>query len=165
MKKKPPVNDPNEAREKARYDKPIPSRDVILDLVQNSVGPITRQEIAEALSLTDDDNLEALRRRLIAMVRDGQLISNRRGGYGTLDKMNLLKGRVVGHPEGFGFVSQGEDDDIYLSSRQMRRVFDGDEVLVRIAGWDRRGRPEGSLVEILSRNTRKIVGRFFVWFL
>src|SRR5690606_13550947 len=146
----------------AKYENPIPSREVILQLIQDSVGPITKEQIAEALGLTGEEDLEALRRRLVAMVRDGQLVSNRRDGYGTLDKMNLSKGRVIGHPEGFGFVATGEAQDIYLSSRQMRRVFDGDEVLVRISGQDRRGRPEGTIVEILSYNTSKLVGRYFV---
>ncbi len=162
MKKKQIPQDPHAAREAAKYENPIPSREVILALIQNHVGPMTREEVAEALDLHDEDALEALRRRMGAMVRDGQLASNRRGGFGTLDKMSLSKGRVIGHPEGFGFVACGESQDIYLSSRQMRRVFDGDEVLVRISGWDRRGRPEGSIVEVLSHNTSKVVGRYFV---
>jgi len=162
LKKTPIVADPHAARESAKYENPIPSREVILQLIQDSVGPITKEQIAEALGLTGEEDLEALRRRLVAMVRDGQLVSNRRDGYGTLDKMNLSKGRVIGHPEGFGFVATGEAQDIYLSSRQMRRVFDGDEVLVRISGQDRRGRPEGTIVEILSYNTSKLVGRYFV---
>src|SRR5690606_4444146 len=124
--------------------------------------PLTHEELCEALAIRDEDGIEALRRRLGAMVRDGQLVSNRRGGYGTLDKMSLLKGRVVGHPEGFGFVVTGEPQDVFLSSRQMRRVFDGDEVLVRIAGHDHRGRPEGSIVEVLAHNTTQVVGRYFV---
>src|SRR5690606_21215532 len=41
-------------------------------------------------------------------------------------------------------------------------VFDGDEVLVRISGEDRRGRPEGSIVEVVAHNTEKLVGRYFV---
>ena len=104
-----------------------------------------------------------MRRRLIAMERDGQLASNRKGGYGTLDRLNLVKGRVIGHSEGYGFVSPlgSNGDDIYLSSAQMRRVFDGDIVLVRIAGWDRRGRPEGTLVDVVERNTSQLVGRYF----
>ncbi|MEA3301623.1 MAG: ribonuclease R [Porticoccaceae bacterium] len=154
--------DPNAAREAEKYDKPIPSREFILDLLRDSVGPLTHEELCEALAIRDEDGIEALRRRLGAMVRDGQLVSNRRGGYGTLDKMSLLKGRVVGHPEGFGFVVTGEPQDVFLSSRQMRRVFDGDEVLVRIAGHDHRGRPEGSIVEVLAHNTTKVVGRYFV---
>ena len=142
---------------------PIPSRDFILDYLEHSAGPLTHSEICEGLDLHDKQPVEALRRRLIAMVRDGQLVSNRRGGYGTLDRLNLIKGRVIGHAEGYGFVSPlaSNTDDIYLSGSQMRRVFDGDIVLVRIAGWDRRGRPEGSLVDILERKTTQLVGRYF----
>jgi ribonuclease R len=162
LKKTTKVEDPYADRESAKYDKPIPSREAILALIRSGKGPMTREEISDALSLDDEDSQEALRRRLIAMSRDGQLVSNRRDGYGTLDKMNLIKGRVIGHPEGFGFVSSGYGDDIYLSSRQMRRVFDGDEVLVRIAGHDRRGRAEGSIVEVVTQNTHKLVGRYFL---
>ncbi|GIX30743.1 MAG: ribonuclease R [Porticoccaceae bacterium] len=154
--------DPHAERERSRYENPIPSREAILALLEHSVGPMTREEIAEALGIAGEEGLEALRRRLRAMVRDGQLVVNRRDGYGVPDKMNLVRGRVVGHPEGYGFVAtpRGEED-IYLSPRQMRRVFDGDEVLVRIVGRDRRGRPEGSIVEVLARNTARVVGRLF----
>lgn len=162
MKENSKLVDPHAAREAEKYAKPIPSRELILDLLNNSVGPLSHRELCETLGIEDDEGIEALRRRLSAMVRDGQLASNRRGGYGTLDKMSLLKGRVVGHPDGFGFVVTGEPQDVYLSSRQMRRVFDGDEVLVRIAGYDQRGRPEGSIVEVVAHNTSKLVGRYFV---
>ena len=155
--------DPYATREASRYEKPIPSREFVLDFLSESVGPMTHEEICAALKLSDIDQIEAMRRRLRAMERDGQLASNRAGGYGTLDKLNLVKGRVVGHPEGYGFVTpiQGGDQDIYLSSRQMRRVFDGDIVLIRIAGWDRRGRPEGKLVDVVERKTQQLVGRYF----
>jgi ribonuclease R len=155
--------DPYATREAAKYQRPIPSREFVLDYLHESVGPLTHEEICAALKLTDDEQVEAMRRRLRAMERDGQIASNRTGGYGTLDKLNLVKGRVIGHPEGYGFVTpiQGGDQDIYLSSRQMRRVFDGDIVLLRIAGWDRRGRPEGKLVDVVERKTRELVGRYF----
>ena len=149
--------------ESARYQNPVPSREFILDYLEHSVGPLTHKEICAGLDLHDEERIEAMRRRLIAMVRDGQLASNRRGGYGTLDRLNLVKGRVIGHSEGYGFVSPigSNGDDIYLSSTQMRRVFDGDIVLVRVAGWDRRGRPEGTLVDIVERKTKQLVGRYF----
>ncbi len=155
--------DPHAEREADRYENPIPSREYILELLRESVGPMTHEELCDALDLGDEDSVEALRRRLIAMVRDGQLVSNRRGGFGTLDKMNLQKGRVIGHPDGFGFVATGEGrgNDIFLSSRQMRRVFDGDVVLVRIAGRDHKGRAEGSIVEVVEQRTTKLVGRYF----
>lgn len=156
-------DDPYHSREQEKYQNPVPSREFVLDYLRKSEGPVTHEEICAGLGLTSDEQIEAMRRRLRAMERDGQVARNRRGGYGTLDKLNLVKGRVIGHPEGFGFVtpSNGVGDDIYLSSRQMRRVFDGDIVLVRIAGWDHRGRPEGSLVDVLERNTSQLVGRYF----
>jgi ribonuclease R len=163
MSKTPKSSDPFASREAANYPRPIPSREFILDYLRESVGPLTHEDICNTLNLNDDDQIEAMRRRLRAMERDGQVARNRRGGYGTLDKLNLVKGRVIGHPEGYGFVSpvQGESEDIHLSSTQMRRVFDGDIVLVRIAGWDRRGRPDGTLVDVVERKTTQLVGRYF----
>lgn len=163
MSKTPKSSDPFASREAANYPRPIPSREFILDYLRESVGPLTHEDICNTLNLNDDDQIEAMRRRLRAMERDGQVARNRRGGYGTLDKLNLVKGRVIGHPEGYGFVSpvQGESGDIHLSSTQMRRVFDGDIVLVRIAGWDRRGRPDGTLVDVVERKTTQLVGRYF----
>lgn len=163
MSKTPKSSDPFASREAAKYPRPIPSREFIIDYLRESVGPLTHEDICSTLNLNDDNQIEAMRRRLRAMERDGQVARNRRGGYGTLDKLNLVKGRVIGHPEGYGFVSpvQGEGEDIHLSSTQMRRVFDGDIVLVRIAGWDRRGRPDGTLVDVVERKTTQLVGRYF----
>ncbi len=163
MKKKHKNKDPFAARETARYENPIPSREYLLDLLRESIGPLTHKEICGELGLSDEDSVEALRRRLAAMERDGQVVKNRRNAYGTLDKMNLIKGRVIGNPQGFGFVASTEGGgDLYLSSRQMRRVMDGDEVLVRLTGFDRRGRQEGSIVEVLERRTKTLVGRYFI---
>ena len=163
MRKSKPLKDNFADAEAGKYKNPVPSREFILDYLESSLGPLTHSEICAGLNLQDEEQIEAMRRRLKAMERDGQLASNRRGGYGTLDRLNLIKGRVIGHPEGYGFVSslRGNTEDIYLSNSQMRRVFDGDIVLVRIAGWDRRGRPEGSLVDIIERNTKQLVGRYF----
>ena len=132
--------DPHAGREAAKYERPIPSREYILEQLSASTGPLSYEELCGLLALDDDAAREALRRRLRAMVRDGQLVENRSGGYGVLDKMNLVKGRVSGHPEGYGFViTGGGEPDIFLSGRQMRRVMSGDQVVVRIAGLDRRG--------------------------
>ncbi|MCS5587402.1 MAG: ribonuclease R [Porticoccaceae bacterium] len=163
MHKAKDIKDSFADREAAKYLNPVPSREFILDYLEQSVGPLTHEAICVALNLEDENQIEAMRRRLRAMERDGQLAKNRRGGYGTLEKLSLVKGRVIGHSEGFGFVSplRGNGQDVYLSSTQMRRVFDGDIVLVRIAGWDRRGRPEGTLVDIVERGTKQLVGRYF----
>ncbi|MDF1762070.1 MAG: ribonuclease R [Oleibacter sp.] len=154
------IEDPNAASEAEKYDNPVPSRDALLLLLKQSNAPMTHPDVCEALGETDEDRIEALRRRLIAMCRDGQLISNRRSQFMPLAKVNLKTGTVMGHRDGFGFVLQ-DDNDIFLSNRQMRKVFHGDKVAVQVLGLDRRGRPEGKIVEVLERNTKQIVGRYY----
>ena len=76
--------------------------------------------------------------------------------------MDWCAGRVIGHPDGFGFLVPDEGgDDLFLSPRQMRAVFHGDRVVVRVTGIDRRGRREGAVVEVLERNTQRVVGRIY----
>jgi len=163
MAKKGKIADPHAEREAARYDNPIPSREAILELLNAADSPLDHDGIAARLSLAQPEQLDALRKRLRAMERDGQLMVNRRGDYGLVDKMQLLRCRVQGHRDGYGFampIGGAKDEDIYLSARQMNFVFDGDEVLVRVTGLDRRGRQEGKVVEVLVRAHQRIVGRY-----
>lgn len=161
MSKKGTFADPHAEREAARYDNPIPSREAILALLADAVKPLSHDKIARHLGLVDQEPVEALRKRLRAMERDGQVLVNRRGAYGLVDKMNLLRCRVQGHRDGYGFAMPlGGGEDVYLSARQMNFVFDGDEVLVVVTGLDRRGRQEGKVVEVLNRANRTIVGRY-----
>ncbi|MDH5621952.1 MAG: ribonuclease R, partial [Gammaproteobacteria bacterium] len=77
-------------------------------------------------------------------------------------KLDLVTGKISGHRDGFGFVirDDGVAEDVYLSAREMRSLFDGDRVAVRIKGLDQRGRAEGELVDVLERGTREIAGQF-----
>jgi ribonuclease R len=155
-------SDPHAGREATRYEQPIASREYILEVITEADRPVNRQGIEDLLGIHDEDGVEALRRRLNAMVRDGQLVRNRRNCYARADQFDLVPGRVVGHQDGFGFLVADEGgDDVYLSARQMHALFHGDRVLVRITGLDRRGRREGNVVEILKRNTHTVVGRFY----
>lgn len=154
--------DPHAGREAMRYDRPIASREYILEVITEADRPVNRQDLEALLEIHDETGVEALRRRLNAMLRDGQLVRNRRNCYARADQFDLVQGRVVGHQDGFGFLVADEGgDDVYLSARQMHALFHGDRVLVRITGLDRRGRREGAVVEVLKRNTHSVVGRFY----
>jgi len=108
------------------------------------------------------DERGAIRRRLKAMVRDGQIIRNRRGGYGLVKKMDLVAGKVIGHPDGFGFLVPDEGgEDIYLPAGVMRSLLHGDRAVVRASEGNRRGKYEGTLVEVLERANDRIVGRYY----
>ena len=154
--------DPEAAREAEKYENPIPSRELILQHLDERGSPAAREELAAEFGLVSDDQLEALRRRLRAMERDGQLIYTRRGTYAPVDKLDLILGRVSGHRDGFGFlVPDDGSDDLFLSPAQMRLVFDGDRALARVSGLDRRGRREGAIVEVIARAHESIVGRYY----
>ena len=96
--------DPHAEREAQKYDSPIPSRELIMEVLAKQEGPTSFKQLAAKLELTSDAQLDALRRRLRAMERDGQLARNRRDCFGLVSKMQLISGRVIGHPDGFGFL-------------------------------------------------------------
>ena len=158
-----PSKDPFAEREASKYDNPIPSRELISELLNFKGKPLLRKEIAREFGLESADQLEALRRRLRAMERDGQLLFNRRQKYCLVNSKDLIAGRVIGHTDGFGFLKPDDgSDDLFLSPREMRSLLHNDRVLASVAGVDRKGRREGAVVEILERNTHRIVGRLFI---
>ncbi|WP_287743847.1 ribonuclease R [Diaphorobacter sp.] len=74
--------------------------------------------------------------------------------------LDEIEGTVQGHRDGHGFVLRDDGQpDIYLPANEMRAVLHKDRVRVRIARQDRRGRPEGRVVEILERPPQPIIGR------
>ncbi len=155
-----PTADPHADREADKYENPIPSREFIIDLLENEQKPLRIKQIADSLDINDDERFEALSRRLKAMVRDGQLLRNRRGAFGLIQKMDLIKGKVIGHPGGFGFV-QPEDggSDLFLGDREMHKVFHGDLVIASVIGVDRKGRREGMIVEVIEHANEQLLGR------
>jgi ribonuclease R len=162
MKKtKKPYADPQAEREAKRYDRPIPSREAILAFLSDAGALLKDVHIAEGLGLHDPVDVDALQKRLSAMVRDGQLHRNRRDGYGVARMLDIKAGVVLANPDGFAFVRLDEGgDDIFLSPRQARSVMHGDRVAVSVVGLDRRGRPEGAVTEVLERRTTRVVGRY-----
>ncbi|HAO25409.1 MULTISPECIES: ribonuclease R [unclassified Methylophaga] len=154
------ITDPFEGREAEKYDNPIPSREFILELLKEHKAPLSRKHLSKLLDIKGEDQTEALRRRLRAMERDGQILRNRKNAYGIVSKMNLVRGRVMGHPEGFGFLIPDEGgEDLFLSEREMRVVLHGDRALARVSGTDRKGRKEGAIVEVVQRANQTVVGR------
>ncbi|NLF54405.1 MAG: ribonuclease R, partial [Thauera phenolivorans] len=151
--------DPFHAREALEYENPLPSREYILQILAERGVPVPFSTLIEALDIHPHE-IDYFDRRLRAMERDGQIYRNRANAYLLPAKADLIKGRVEGHPDGFGFVRRDDrEPDIFLGPKEMREVLHGDRVIVRISGTDRRGRPEGKLVEVLERANERVVGR------
>ena len=157
------LQDPNYAKELAKYDNPIPSRDFILQVIRKQNSPMSKEEIFKTLAIVNEEQQEAMRRRLRAMENDGQLVFTKRKCYALPEKLDLLKGMVIGHREGFGFLQvEGKKDDFFIPNVQMQKVMHGDYVLAQPNGFDRKGRPEIRIVRVLEANKKQIVGRFFL---
>ena len=158
--------DPYYERESAKYENPLPSREYMIQILQGAGCPMGERELAQQLAISEEE-LYAFERRIRAMEREGQLMRNRKGALILPTKADLIACRVEGHPDGFGFarpetsIGRDKSADIFLDNRQMEKALHGDRVLVRVTGKDRRGRPEGSIVEVTERANTEVVGRVF----
>src|SRR5699024_4693855 len=152
--RKPKIHDPWAEREARRYERPIPSREAIRLLLEKHAGMMTAEAIAANLGLTEEVDIVALYKHMAAMLRDGQLLKSRRGGYALAEKLDLIAGVILANADGYGFLRPDEGgDDLYLSPYEMRKVLHGDRVLASVIGMDRRGRRKGAIVEVLERRS------------
>ncbi|CAN0620368.1 RNase R [Burkholderia multivorans] len=143
----------------SKYPYPIPSREEILGVLRTSDAPLAANDIAEALSIKRQER-EGFFRRVAAMERDGQIRLDKRGHYQLTHPSNFVAGRVQGHRDGYGFLIRDDgQDDLFLPNGEMQKVMHNDRVLARIVGYDRRGRPEGHVVEVTERANKRVIGR------
>ena len=142
----------------SHYPYSIPSREEILGVLRKASDPQTLSSIADALSVKESE-LDGLTRRLAAMERDGQIKPDRKGRIQLANTANFIEGRVSCHRDGYGFLLPDEGDDVFLPEKEMQKVLHGDRVQVRVIGLDRRGRPEGTIVEVLVRANTHVIGR------
>ena len=153
------ARDPALADEKRKYEHPIPSRALILQVLEEEGVPLAPERLAELIGIRPGEE-DAYARRLGAMERDGQIIRNRKGALCVAGKIGLVPGRVEGHADGYGFFVPDEGgEDFYLSPKEMNKALHGDRVMAREKGADRRGRREGAIVEVIERANRELVGK------
>jgi ribonuclease R len=154
--------DPFQAREASRYADPLPSREYLLQVLESEAVPVDERTLAKLVGVKRAQH-EAFARRLAAMERDGQILRNRKGAILVAQKLELVRGRVEAHPDGYGFVAPDDGAaDLYLPPGEMKQVMHGDQVLVQPSGYDRRGRREARIVEVVGRAHSRIVGRLRV---
>ena len=155
-------SDPYFAREVAKYEQPLPSREYILQVVEGQGTPVSFEQLCALLDIHPDE-YSMFQRRLRAMEREAQLMRNRKDAYIVPELASLIAGRVEGHADGYGFlVPDDGGDDLFLDNKQMSRVLHRDRALARVVGIDRKGRREGAIVEVLERANHMVVGRVLV---
>jgi ribonuclease R len=159
-KKNTRISDPKFERESELYENPIPSRELILQVMEEYGVPIKKLDLIKILQIQEDETI-FFEKRIRAMERQGQVLINRKDVLCISKKINLTSGRVMGHQDGYGFLIPDDEtmDDVFLSPREMSQVFNKDRVMVQVTGQDRRGRLEGKIVEVLERVNKVLVGR------
>jgi ribonuclease R len=145
---------------KKEKSRPSFSAEELLQVMHEEDRPLPLREILRRLGLQDEQRRKA-REYLRDLADEGKVVRIRGNRYGLPSKMNLIVGRVKAHPDGYGFVipeAEGEED-IFISPRNLKEAMHGDRVVARIESIRKKGN-EGSVIRILERKMRKVVGKF-----
>lgn len=155
------IPDPEFSDQVKQYKNPIPSRTALIQFLEAEKKLLKLESIAIKIGVQNDAQFDGLRARLRGMVRDGQLLVNRRGGYGVRSKLELTQGRVSAHSDGFGFLISDElEEDAFITPKQMRMVMDGDIVLADVQpAYKGNGKNDAFIVEVIKRAHSTVAGR------
>ncbi len=131
----------------------------VLEAMTRAGSPLRLQELGNLLAL-EPGRYPDLEHTLAELERNGQVVRNRAGLLLVASRANLVSGQVQGHRDGYGFLIRDDHGpDVLLSEHEMSKLVHGDRALVRVTGTDRRGRPEGEIVDVIERRTERLVGR------
>src|SRR6185312_16170262 len=135
----------------------------LLDLMrEEAYKPLTVQEIQELMGFEQAAEFKELVKMLVHLEQQGLIIRSRTNPYGVPERMNLVRGKFIGHAKGFGFVTPETEgmDDIFIPPNEVNGAMNGDIVLVRVAGGTSGDRREGTIIRIAERKTTKVVGMY-----
>lgn len=164
MKKVKTNKDPYAARESEKYVKPVPSREYILTHLRALNQPVNLRQFCEAFALDDEDDIEAIRRRLKAMLRDGQLEQLSKRRYWPVGQRILITGTVfVDKKNTLWVIPQDGSARIELPYFTDTKVMPGNTVIVSVPDVGDVIHPrEGKIVEILSQPDVIATGRYVI---
>ncbi|HWJ05993.1 MAG TPA: ribonuclease R [Steroidobacteraceae bacterium] len=133
----------------------------VLNVLRKAGRPLRLEEVTATFSRSGAAQAQE---QLADLVRRGEVVLNRRGQYCLREQLSgLTVGTVQGHRNGDGWLLPDDGSaQVYLPAHQMREVLHGDRIAARIDGPRFRGKAQGTLVEVLERRTREVVGRLQV---
>ncbi|RMG49121.1 MAG: ribonuclease R [Acidobacteria bacterium] len=140
----------------------LPADERILTWLEERPGlAATVREIAEAFGLPARSRPK-LRRRLHELVAEGRLVALRGRRFGSARVLGDVVGRYTRHPHGFGFVVPDDPSeiDLYIPIGGAGGALHGDLVAARITDVKPDGRREGTIVRVLERKSKVLVGAF-----
>lgn len=153
--------DPNFDRELETYENPVPSREFILTTIKSFPKPRKMNYLISHFELDDQpDLIEGLRRRLKAMIRDGQLVKLR-VGFVPVSSEEELEGELHFAKEREVYCITDEQRKIPLLPGTLRGCFEGDRVKVKVRNIVDSEESYGRIIEIVEAQEKTVVGRFY----
>ncbi|MBI4688617.1 MAG: ribonuclease R [Nitrospirae bacterium] len=137
------------------------TKDPIINFLKTKTSrPASLREIANALRIPKNE-ARTLKRIIKELINSGEVYRTRTGLYGAPEELNLVTGSFDAHRDGYGFVLPDKhgERDVFIPPRKTLGAMSGDRVIARI---EREARREGSIIKILERSQKKIVGRFHI---
>ncbi len=134
------------------------ARTSLLKQFQNGAfALLTPNEIAYRLRLGRREML-AIRSHLVALVRSGELLEDKRGRFGTAKQFHAVEGTVCGNERGFAFFSPiGGGRNLFIPASSLAGALHGDTVLC----YHRENtEDEGEVLAIISRGLTEAVGTY-----
>ena len=121
--------------------------------------PVSGADLLRAARVSREER-QRVDARLAALEAAGRIVRGRGDRCSLPQAMGLVAGRLICHPEGYGFVRPETPDaeDVYVPAKAIRPALHGDRVFVRVDRSKRRGRPEGRIHRILERGLKELVG-------
>ena len=153
--------DPEAKAEAERYENPIPSRTLITETIEKKAAPLSHADLVEHFKIVDQKSIDALSHRLIAMVRDGQLMKDG-FKFQIAEEQPVHEATVYINSKGMGNANISGHDDLLLPERELRLVFNGDRVKVRQTSVDRKGKAWGFITEVVQHRVKQIIGKLAV---
>ncbi|MBI4843356.1 MAG: ribonuclease R [Nitrospirae bacterium] len=135
------------------------SESILNYLSKKTSTPIKLKEFAKRLGI-HKGGVRRLGETLDSLVESGKIFRTRAGFYGLVEEMNLLTGVFEAHRNGFGFMLPDKpgERDIFIPPRKTLGAMSGDRIVARVESPIRR---EGSVVTILERGQKNIIGRLY----
>ncbi len=136
------------------------TRERVLAVMAQAGHPLFLREIIHYCHVRPEQKNE-VRKVVSDLVRQGKIILLKGNRYGLAEQMRLVTGRLIVHPDGFGFVRPDEPgvEDVFIPPKRLKGAIHGDKVVARVERIRAKG-PEGSIVRILERGLDRVIGVF-----
>ena len=137
-------------------------REKILDVLKEVGRALSYEELDSLLNIKTIDETKEMADCLELLEKEGEIYHSNKNKYMLFSFCNLKKGFLRVNKKGYGFVEvNNENEDIFISSEDMKNAIDGDFVIVEVTLTKDDGRREGRILKIIKRGLSTVVGEIY----